>query len=111
MQTAHNPNPKPDAKSKAAELDKLLLDLTRVRGELSDAFTVFNRAVQPEAIDASVFAISALNAHYGVVLRKIKALQPRSADDSGNLSDQSASTIPQKSSNVKRQFTTPLPFR
>ncbi|MDR0937683.1 MAG: hypothetical protein LBM98_13495 [Oscillospiraceae bacterium] len=58
------------------ELAALLSELKSVSTDLSAAYSEFGRATEPEMIDSAVFAINALDAEYGVILRKIKKLAP-----------------------------------
>lgn len=49
-------------------------ELSALRHELSDAYEVFNRTLDPQLLEASILEISALHARYSSVLKNLKSL-------------------------------------
>lgn len=48
--------------------------LSALRRELSDAYEIFNRTLDPQLLEASILEISALHARYSSVLKSLKSL-------------------------------------
>ena len=55
-----------------SSLQELFTDLSEMRFALSQAYTRFNSAVEPELVDACVFEINAIQSRYNYLLRVIK---------------------------------------
>ena len=55
-----------------SSLQSLFTDLSEMRFALSQAYERFNRAVEPELVDACVFEINAVQSRYNYLLRIIK---------------------------------------
>ncbi|NLO48615.1 MAG: DUF2508 family protein [Clostridiales bacterium] len=58
-----------------AELAELLSDICEVKSRLAGAYIQFNTVLEPELVEANVYEISALQAKYAYLLRKIKAYE------------------------------------
>ena len=51
---------------------ELVEDIERTKGDLARAYNAFDYTVEPELVEACVYEISAIQARYSYLMRKIK---------------------------------------
>jgi hypothetical protein len=69
---------------KAERLQKLLEELRAINSELTAAYAEFNRANDPDMIEAAVYTVNGLHSRYDFVLRQIKLLPDDNAESGEN---------------------------